>query len=103
MAKSIDGVQDMATGHQVGTLLTRFGKSSYDLVTQSYELTNLMQRRLSQYSPKDIDDQLKITRRNMEIAKAQYQGSERRYNMLREELQRRKTIEAGQNNSRGEL
>ncbi|MDL2057334.1 hypothetical protein QQO16_04605 [Limosilactobacillus reuteri] len=90
MRRTIDNAQDMSAGRRVGYLLTRFGKSSYDLVSRSYELTNLMQRRLSQYSPKDIEDQLKITRRNMEIAKASYQSSERRYDMLRAELQRRK-------------
>ena len=90
MRRTIDNAQDMSAGRRVGYILTRFGKSSYDLVSRSYELTNLMQRRLSQYSPKDIEDQLKITRRNMEIAKASYQSSERRYDMLRAELQRRK-------------
>lgn len=53
-------------------------------MSHSYELTNLMQRRLSQYSSNNIEDQIKITRRNMEIARASYQSSERRYNMLRE-------------------
>lgn len=90
MRRTIDNAQDMSAGRRVGYLLTRFGKSSYDLVSRSYELTNLMQRRLSRYSPKDIEDQLKITRRNMEIAKASYQSSERRYDMLRAELKRRK-------------
>lgn len=94
MRRTIDNAQDMSAGRRVGYLLTRFGKSSYDLVSRSYELTNLMQRRLSRYSPKDIEDQLKITRRNMEIAKASYQSSERRYDMLRAELQRRKKQEA---------
>lgn len=94
MRRTIDNAQDMSAGRRVGYLLTRFGKSSYNLVSRSYELTNLMQRRLSQYSPKDIEDQLKITRRNMEIAKASYQSSERRYDMLRAELQRRKKQEA---------
>lgn len=96
MRRVIDGVEDLSAGRRVANLLTRFGKSSYNLVTQSYELTNLMQRRLSQYSPKDIEDQLKITRRNMEIAKASYQSSERRYDMLRGELQRRKNAAAQQ-------
>ncbi len=96
MRRAIDGVEDLSAGRRVANLLTRFGKSSYNLVTQSYELTNLMQRRLSQYSPKDIEDQLKITRRNMEIAKASYESSERRYDMLREELQRRKNAAAQQ-------
>lgn len=90
MRRNIDHAQDMSAGKRVGYLLTRFGQSSYNLVSRSYELTNLMQRRLSQYSPQDIEDQLKITRRNMEIAKASYQSSERRYDMLRAELQRRK-------------
>lgn len=94
MRRTIDRSQEMSAGRRVGYLLTRFGKSSYDLVSRSYELTNLMQRRLSQYSPRDIEDQLKITRRNMEIAKASYQSSERRYDMLRAELQRRKKQEA---------
>lgn len=90
MAKVIDRIQDMSAGRQVGTMLTNLGKSSYNLVSRSYELTNLMQRRLSKYSPKDLEDQMRITRKNMEIAKAQFEGSERRYTMLREELQRRK-------------
>ena len=94
MRRTIDNAQDMSAGRRISYLLTRFGKSSYNLVSHSYELTNLMQRRLSQYSPKDIEDQLKITRRNMEIAKASYQSSERRYDMLRAELQRRKKQEA---------
>lgn len=94
MRRTIDHAQNMSAGRRVGYLLTRFGKSSYNLVSHSYELTNLMQRRLSKYSPKDIEDQLKITRRNMEIAKASYQSSERRYDMLRAELQRRKKEEA---------
>lgn len=94
MRRTIDRSQSMTPGQRVGYLLTRFGKSSYDLVSNSYELTNLMQRRLSQYSPKDLEDQLKITRRNMEIARASYQGSERRYDMLRAELQRRKRLAA---------
>lgn len=89
MRRTIDRSQDMSSGRRVGYLLTQFGQSSYKLVSHSYELTNLMQRRLSQYSPKDLEDQLKITRRNMEIAKASYQSSERRYDMLREEIQRR--------------
>ncbi|MGN1279158.1 MAG: hypothetical protein ACI4T4_00585, partial [Limosilactobacillus sp.] len=89
------------SGKRVGYLLTRFGKSSYNLVSRSYELTNLMQRRLSQYSPQDIEDQLKITRRNMEIAKASYQSSERRYDMLRAELQRRKKQAARGGDSQG--
>lgn len=97
MARTIDGMQQEETaGKRVAYMLTRFGRSSYQLVANSYELTNLMQRRLSQYSPKDIEDQLKITQRNMEIARASYQGSERRYNMLREELQRRRSLEKEQ-------
>lgn len=90
MRRTLDRSEKMSAGRRVGYLLTRFGASSYNLVSRSYELTNLMQRRLSQYSPQDIEDQLKITRRNMEIAKASYQSSERRYDMLRAELQRRK-------------
>lgn len=90
MRRTIDGSQEVSAGKRVGYLLTRFGKSSYNLVANSYKLTDLMQRRLSQYSPQDIEEQLKITRRNMEIARSSYLGSERRYDMLREELQRRK-------------
>ncbi len=101
MRRNIDHAQDMSSGKRVGYLLTRFGKSSYNLVSRSYELTNLMQRRLSQYSPQDIEDQLKITRRNMEIAKASYQSSERRYDMLRVELQRRKKQAARDGDSQG--
>jgi uncharacterized membrane protein YczE len=92
MRRTIDKTDNYSAGKTVGYMLTNFGRSGYELVSHSYELTNLMQRRLSQYSPKDIEDQIKITRRNMEIARASYQGSERRYNMLREELQRRKKI-----------
>lgn len=102
MRRNIDHVQNMSAGKRVGYLLTRFGQSSYNLVSRSYELTNLMQRRLSQYSPQDIEDQLKITRRNMEIAKASYQSSERRYDMLRAELQRRKKQAANVAESKSE-
>lgn len=90
MRRTIDSSQEVSAGKRVGYLLTRFGRSSYNLVTNSYKLTDLMQRRLSQYSPQDIEEQLKITRRNMEIARTSYLGSERRYDMLREELQRRR-------------
>lgn len=90
MRRTIDNLQgDNTSGTQIGNLLTSFGKSSYNLVTRSYELTNLMQRRLSQYSPKDLQDQLKITQRNMKIAQASYESSQHRYNMLREEILRR--------------
>lgn len=102
MRRNIDHAQDMSAGKRVDYLLTRFGQSSYNLVSRSYELTNLMQRRLSQYSPQDIEDQLKITRRNMEIAKASYQSSERRYDMLRAELQRRKKQAASVADSKSE-
>lgn len=94
MSRVINKTQNYSPAKTVGYMLSNFGKSSYGLVSRSYEMTNLMQRRLSQYSPKDIEDQIKVTRRNMEIARASYQGSERRYNMLREELQRRKKIAA---------
>lgn len=90
MRKTIDGLQKVpSSGARIGYLLTNFGKSSYNLVTQSYELTNLMQRRLSQYSPKDLQDQLAITQRNMKIAQASYESSQHRYNLLREEIRRR--------------
>lgn len=99
MAQEIDQSQEVSAGKRVGYLLTRFGRSSYNLVTNSYELTNLMQRRLSQYSPQDIEDQLKITRRNMEIARTSYLGSERRYDMLREELRRRQDAAQDRSNT----
>lgn len=92
MNRVIDKTNNYSPAKRVGYMLTNFGRSGYNLLSHSYEMTNLMQRRLSQFSPKDIEDQIKITRRNMEIARASYQGSERRYNMLREELQRRKKI-----------
>lgn len=90
LVRVIDHSDDVSGGKRVGYLLSQFGKSSYNLVTDSYKLTGLMQQRLSSYSPEDIEEQLKITRRNMEIARASYMNSERRYNMLREEVQRRK-------------
>lgn len=90
LARTIDGTDKVSGGKRVGYLLSQFGKSSYKLVTHSYRLTNLMQRRLSSYSSQDIEEQLKITRRNMEIARASYMNSERRYDMLREEVQRRR-------------
>lgn len=96
MSRVINKTQDYSPAKTVGYMLTNFGKSGYDLLSHSYEMTNLMQRRLSQYSPQDIEDQIKLTRRNMGIARASYQSSERRYNMLREELQRRKQIAAAQ-------
>lgn len=89
MARTIDGMDNVSGGKRIGYMLNRFGQSSYKLVTDSYKMTNLMQRRLSSYSPQDIDDQLKITRRNMEIARASYMASERRYDMLRQEVARR--------------
>ncbi|WP_251546480.1 YczE/YyaS/YitT family protein [Limosilactobacillus caecicola] len=92
MRRVIDKTEQYSAGRTVGYMLTNFGRSSYELISRSYELTNLMQRRISQYSPRDIEDQIKITRRNMEISRASYQQSERRYNMLREELQRRKEV-----------
>ena len=95
MASAIDSTQGAAGGRQVGLLLSRFGKRSYQLVSRSYKLTDLMQRRLSQYSPQDIEEQLKITRRNMEIARSAYQSSERRFNMLQSEYQRRTQAERG--------
>lgn len=49
MRRTIDNAQDMSAGRRVGYLLTRFGKSSYNLVSRSYELTNLMQRRYGDY------------------------------------------------------
>ncbi|MDO4903060.1 MAG: hypothetical protein Q3959_02240 [Limosilactobacillus sp.] len=89
MRQTIDGLDELTGAAKITYLLTNFGRSSYNLVTQSYELTNLMQLRLSEYSPKDIEDQMKITQRNMKIAEAAYKSSEHRYNMLREELLRR--------------
>lgn len=94
MSRTINKSQEVSGSRQIGYVLAQFGKTSYDLVKRSYDLTNLMQRRLSQYSPEDINEQLRIVRRNMEIYRASYQSSKRRYEMLQHELRRRQLQEA---------
>ncbi|MDO4912370.1 MAG: hypothetical protein Q3960_02310 [Lactobacillus sp.] len=91
MKDTINGLDQVQKGSaKIGYLMTNFGKSSYKLVRESYDLTKLMQQRISEYSPQDIEDQMKITQKNMKIAQASYESSLRRYRMLKEELDRRK-------------
>lgn len=100
MVQAIDSASNEDGSRQVGQLLSSFGQSGYKMLKRSYRLTNLMQRRLSNYSPQDIQEQMKIIRHNMELTRDAYQASEKRYQLLEKELQRRQSV--GTQNSRKE-